>query len=92
VLKFRLYLSFPDPDLVIKDKPFSPRYQVFSELLQTEINYVGVLNTIITVRIFLLIHNSFINFLNFHHTIVIYFPHSTYYSYFHFVHRCTKNH
>ncbi|KAF0751301.1 protein ECT2 isoform X1, partial [Aphis craccivora] len=38
-----------DPDLVIKDKPFSPRYQVFSELLQTEINYVGVLNTIITV-------------------------------------------
>ncbi|XP_029345001.1 protein ECT2 isoform X2 [Acyrthosiphon pisum] len=38
-----------DQDLVIKDKPFSPRYQVFSELLQTEINYVGVLNTIITV-------------------------------------------
>ncbi|XP_050428640.1 protein ECT2 isoform X3 [Adelges cooleyi] len=38
-----------DPDLVLKDKPFSPRYQVFSELLQTEINYVGVLNTIITV-------------------------------------------
>ncbi|XP_026805633.1 protein ECT2 isoform X2 [Rhopalosiphum maidis] len=38
-----------DPDLIIKDKPFSPRYQVFSELLQTEINYVGVLNTIITV-------------------------------------------
>ncbi|XP_025421283.1 protein ECT2 isoform X1 [Sipha flava] len=38
-----------DPELIIKDKPFSPRYQVFSELLQTEINYVGVLNTIITV-------------------------------------------
>ncbi|XP_060875011.1 protein ECT2-like isoform X2 [Metopolophium dirhodum] len=38
-----------DPDIVIKDKPFSPRYQVFSELLQTEINYVGVLKTIITV-------------------------------------------
>lgn len=41
-----------DPDLVIKDKPFSPRYQVFSELLQTEINYVGVLNTIIAVSNF----------------------------------------
>ncbi|XP_003242704.1 protein ECT2 isoform X3 [Acyrthosiphon pisum] len=38
-----------DQDIVIKDKPFSPRYQVFSELLQTEINYVGVLKTIITV-------------------------------------------
>ncbi|XP_050532432.1 protein ECT2 isoform X3 [Daktulosphaira vitifoliae] len=38
-----------EPDAISKDKPFSPRYQVFSELLQTEINYVGVLNTIITV-------------------------------------------
>lgn len=52
MFEFRLYAFFPDPDLVIKDKPFSPRYQVFSELLQTEINYVGVLNTIITVRFF----------------------------------------
>lgn len=47
---FILFLS--DPELIIKDKPFSPRYQVFSELLQTEINYVGVLNTIITVSNF----------------------------------------
>jgi len=52
VFEFRLNVSFPDPDIVTKDKPFSPRYQVFSELLQTEINYVGVLKTIITVRTF----------------------------------------
>ncbi|XP_050425921.1 protein ECT2-like isoform X2 [Adelges cooleyi] len=39
-----------DPSItILKDKPFSPRYQVFSELLQTETNYVGILNTIISV-------------------------------------------
>lgn len=30
----------------------SPRQQVFMELLQTESNYVGILHTIVTVRIF----------------------------------------
>lgn len=31
----------------------SPRQQVFMELLQTESNYVGILNTIVTVSIVL---------------------------------------
>lgn len=37
------------PDTVVR-KLLSPRQQVFMELLQTESNYVGILNTIVTVR------------------------------------------
>lgn len=33
----------------------SPRQQVFMELLQTESNYVGILHTIVNVRLILLI-------------------------------------
>lgn len=39
------------PDNVVR-KLMSPRQQVFMELLQTESNYVGILHTIVTVRLY----------------------------------------
>lgn len=55
---FILCLNFLDSEGEVPEqslKNLSARHQVFLELLQTESNYVGILNTIMTVSFFMLI-------------------------------------
>ncbi|XP_050530486.1 protein ECT2-like isoform X3 [Daktulosphaira vitifoliae] len=50
-LSCRILISNPNTSTYTKSegKNLSPRYQIFTELLQTETNYVGILNTIISL-------------------------------------------